>query len=388
MKKMIAVVCIAALMLGLVAAAQVESFSSGMSVYSAGKYQVGSDIEAGEYILFAIEDQEASFKISSDAEGTVEVSKGVFSTNTLLTVATGDYLDLSGCFAVWGRDYYSMYTVKLDEIGGMLKVGADIEPGVYMLSAQDGHPASYRVYQDVRLRLVADEKEFEDNCQVRLRDNQYLELVNCRLLGLMPEDESIVIVHPTPPPIPTPSVSSSPVSKPTSSGRRGSVLATATPKPTAEPTPEPTAAPTPAPTPEPTAFVTPEPSELPVPDQLPIDELTPVPSNNEDEESEPEAEPDELPAEEEKTEMPDADGEQASEALEENAPEKTAQKVRIDKIRTPTIRTEPTTKGKKLGVAKGGMEYELLETEGNWYKILLEDGKEGWIISTMAELVE
>lgn len=460
MKKVIAVVCIATLILGLAAAAQVESLSSGMSVYGAGKYLVGSDIDEGEYVLFAVEDQEASFIISSDAEGTAVISKGVFATNTLLAVANGDCLELSDCIAILARDYYSMYTIKLDEPGGMLKVGTDIEPGVYMISAQEDHPASYRVYQDVRLRLVADEKEFEDNCQVHLKENQYLELVNCTLLGLMPEDDSIVIVHLTPRPVsapnrvpdlstsetppartggtretknpssvPTPDASSLPstsetpdtnvsgrqVRRSTSSGRRGTVLATATPKPTAEPTPEPTAAPTPeptavptlppipepiavptpAPTPEPTAaltpvpapepevFVTPEPTELNVPEQLPIDELPPEPSDDEDgwQEDEPEAEPEEFPVEEENTELPET-------LEEEKEPAKSTQKVRIDKTRTPTIRTEPTTKGKKLGVAKGGMEYELLETEGNWYKILLENGEEGWIISTMAELVE
>ncbi len=65
-----------------------------------------------------------------------------------------------------------------------------------------------------------------------------------------------------------------------------------------------------------------------------------------------------------------------------------ARKVRINATRTPVIRDIPSTKGKTLGNAEAGAEYELLEAEDKWLKIRLDDGGEGWITSSMAEIIE
>ena len=72
-------------------------------------------------------------------------------------------------------------------------------------------------------------------------------------------------------------------------------------------------------------------------------------------------------------------------------PEKTldsVRKVRIAETRTPVIRAIPSTKGEPLGTAEAGAEYELLEAAEKWYKIRLDDGREGWIAGGMAEIVE
>ena len=59
-------------------------------------------------------------------------------------------------------------------------------------------------------------------------------------------------------------------------------------------------------------------------------------------------------------------------------------KVKINEGKNPNIRSEPSTEGKILGNAKSGQVYELLDTSGNWYKIRLANGKEGWIAKSMA----
>ena len=72
-------------------------------------------------------------------------------------------------------------------------------------------------------------------------------------------------------------------------------------------------------------------------------------------------------------------------------PEKTldsVRKVRIAETRTPVIRAIPSTKGEPLGTAEAGAEYELLEAAEKWYKIRLDEGREGWIARGMAEIVE
>ncbi|MBR4165984.1 MAG: SH3 domain-containing protein [Lachnospiraceae bacterium] len=75
-------------------------------------------------------------------------------------------------------------------------------------------------------------------------------------------------------------------------------------------------------------------------------------------------------------------------AAELNPPEIDGPKVRILPSKTPVVRSEPSTKGDKVGTAEAETEYALLETEGKWYKIRLHDGEEGWITSSMAEIVE
>ena len=67
---------------------------------------------------------------------------------------------------------------------------------------------------------------------------------------------------------------------------------------------------------------------------------------------------------------------------------KIKQKVRIDPKKSPNVRSIPSTRGKKLGVAKAGTEYELLEIGEKWYKIRLDTGIEGWVIAGMAEIVK
>ena len=442
MKKLLAVVFTAALILGLASAAQTEQLSSGMRIYGAGKYIAGTDIDAGEYILFSAKDQLASFVISVDAEGTAVISKGTFSMNTHLTVEKGDCVSLAGCAAVFASDYYSMYKIVPNAFCGMLKVGADIDPGVYELKAQPDGPSAYRIYEDTRLRIVTEEKEFDESCHVTLEKGQYLELNNCSVSGMIAENNAdyyfYAMILPSLSPAPTPAVRSRgnvtltptpgpsdwPAVSPNETGpapatrvrgetappdgrivptgessrpqRTGNtpasvtrtpgktsqetpptrkeaiVFSTATPKPKPAATPEPTPKPTmkPIPTPKPTVKPIPTPSLTAVPEPAP----SPVPQP-----SEPEG-PDEAFNQKE-TQDPDEP------MRDEGAQEGTA-KVRIDKTRSPIIRTEPSTKGKKLGVAKGGAEYELLETEGSWYKIRLDDDEEGWIVSNMAEVVE
>ena len=267
MKRILAMVCLAALLTASFSVLRAENRSTSMRLYGEGKYQVGENFEAGEYVLTAAE-QTGSFVVSVDAEGLDVISEDSFEANTILVVENGDYLNLIGCAAVYAEDYFTFFGSGLIPSGGMLKVGANLRPGDYELLGEDGKTPAYRIYQDARFRLVEEEGEFRESCRVRVAAGQYLELINCVVGALLSADNG---------------------------------------------------------------------------DQAAINSA------------------------------------QAAEEM---------RKVRIDEGRTPALRSIPSTQGAKIGEAEAGEEYELLETEGKWYKIRLENGAEGWITSGMAEIVE
>lgn len=63
-------------------------------------------------------------------------------------------------------------------------------------------------------------------------------------------------------------------------------------------------------------------------------------------------------------------------------------KVRINEGSNPNVRSKPASDGQKVGNAKSGKIYDLLEEKDGWFKIRLEDGSEGWIAGGMAQKVK
>ena len=354
MKKISFVLCVAVSVLLLFASAHSEGKpASGMRIYGAGTYTVGTNFVKGEYILFCSSSQEGTFIVSIDEEGNDVISEASFRGNAILTVEDGDYLQLINCTAASSEDYYSRYKIELDSSGGMLKVGKDIEPGVYELLAKEDKNPIYRVYDDSRYYFVAEEGTFQTARVVRLSQGQYLELNDCYLGEMVPEarlaDNASLPQVPPPPP--------------------GSLPDTQPPRPSSSSS-------SPAPLPQ----------ESPKPPETAANAEPPKPKET----SAPKNEQKETP----KEQGQGNGGEGAAKAQadqnmpKEETPQSTAQKVRINRSKTPVIRSIPSTKGEKLGAAEAGAEYELLDTEGKWYKIRLADGKEGWITSSMAEIVE
>ena len=228
MKRVLAVICLAAAIMGLFPAAQTENTgpSSRMHSYSAGKYEVGKNLKAGEYILFSAPLQTGFFAVIADMESMDLITKGSFEVNTFLTVEEGDWLIIANCIAIFANDYYRMRKIKLNETGGMLKVGVDARAGDYELTSLPNKTSVYRIYNDSRYRLVVEEREFRSTSHVTLEDGQYLELINCFAEGLLPEETA------TPRPAP----------KPTSEPAPDSPDAQQNPMPDMTATPAPTAA--------------------------------------------------------------------------------------------------------------------------------------------------
>lgn len=206
MKRVLAVICLAAAVMGIFPVAQTEKTgpSSRMHSYSAGKYEVGKNLKAGEYILFSAPLQTGFFAVLADMESMDLITKGSFEVNTFLTVEEGDWLIIANCIAIFAGDYYRMRKIKLNESGGMLKIGVDARPGDYELSSLPNKTSVYRIYNDSRYRLVVEEKEFHNTSHVTLEEGQYLELINCFAEGLLPEETATPRPAPTSAPQPEP----------------------------------------------------------------------------------------------------------------------------------------------------------------------------------------
>ena len=324
MKRILAVICLAALVISLFAAAETESVgvSSDMRTYAAGKYIVGKNADPGEYILFSAPYQTGFFAIYSDLGGVDLISKGSFDTNTIVAVEEGDCLIVANSIAIYAKDYYRVGTIRLRPSGGTLRVGTDVPSGEQEVKGQAGKTSVYRIYNDMRYRLVAEEGEVDGARQIFLDENQYVELINCTIDIDYPE--------PTPRPTPTP-------------GPDGAPVPVSTRRPSAKKTPKPSESSRQTAAPVQDTRANKRATETPLPTATPTPSPTPTP--------------------------------------------KVIRKVRIDQKRSPTVRSMPSTMGEKVGVAKAGAEYELLQVGRKWLKIRLDNGVEGWITDSMAEII-
>ena len=82
---------------------------------------------------------------------------------------------------------------------------------------------------------------------------------------------------------------------------------------------------------------------------------------------------------------------------DENSPgqqQEEAKKQLVEILSTPTgflrVRSEPSTLANEVGQVKPGETYELVEedTDTGWFKILIAEGKEGWVTNQYAKIIE
>ena len=180
-RKILAGVLALVAMLSLPAGVLADSLFEGMLVYEEGQYKVGRDFAAGEYVLLNTSDYSGYFSISSDANGRDIITNGLFEVNSIITVEYGDYLKLSRCIAIDADDFYSEYTIKTENDGVMLKVGYDILPGEYKLTAAAGSTGYYCVYNNSRQTDIVSNDLFKNSAWVTVRTGQYLVLSRCHI---------------------------------------------------------------------------------------------------------------------------------------------------------------------------------------------------------------
>ena len=162
-----------------------ETESSEMKHISAGMYKIGTDLDAGEYIVFASAGT-GYFCVSKDSNQTDIIYNDNFEYNSIITVYDGEYLDLTRCYAIPYSDYPD---VEIDKTG-MFKVGIHIPAGEYKLDSK-GEYGYYCIYPDSRQKDIIANDNFEGQTYVTVSDGQYLELVRCSFVDV-PEKPEII----------------------------------------------------------------------------------------------------------------------------------------------------------------------------------------------------
>ena len=146
--------------------------------YPAGFYKVGMDIPAGEYIVFS-EKNQGYFRVSSDREQNEILFKESFSYNSIITVKEGEYLELSGSYAIPIEEEPKVILSG----NGMFKAGLHIPEGSYKLQISGVNPY-YCVYSDSRHGDIVKNSNFEDEVEVFVADGCYLLLDECKFMRI------------------------------------------------------------------------------------------------------------------------------------------------------------------------------------------------------------
>ena len=151
--------------------------------YAADSYVIGQDMPAGEYAIFTSDDSTDStysycsltlYKDESDERRIAELR---FQHHGLITLYNGQHLVLSDGWAIAAEE-----ADILPGVSGMYKVGRDMEPGTYQLTALTSEGGSWALYNDVRYYYdyIDGYGRFVDPTVITVEEGQYLELTDVR----------------------------------------------------------------------------------------------------------------------------------------------------------------------------------------------------------------
>lgn len=156
--------------------------TSGAVKYEDGKYKVGTEIPAGEYVIFADGALDGYVERSKDSNGYQSsiIASSSITTNIIITVKDGEYLTITNGYAVPIDDSTELDLTK----GGMFKVGTHIDAGEYKIEVDDesvfgyaevatdssGDHTSVRISENIRTSL-----------NITVNDGEYLTLIYCHI---------------------------------------------------------------------------------------------------------------------------------------------------------------------------------------------------------------
>lgn len=143
--------------------------------FSSGQYKVGTDIPAGEYVIFA-DGETGYFSVTSDANGNDIITNENFEYNSIMSVVDGEYLELSRAYAVPIKDVSSLSVEKAN----MFKIGTFLPSGDYKV-VSDSDSGYYCIYGDDRQDEIVSNDNFEGQSYITVSDGQYLVLSRCHI---------------------------------------------------------------------------------------------------------------------------------------------------------------------------------------------------------------
>lgn len=147
----------------------------------AGHYKVGVDIQPGLYMCF-VESIHGYYCIASDANGDDIIANDNFSTNDMFQISEGQYLELSGAYALKFEEAPTSFVENGVLPQGFYLVGTHIAPGEYKIKSLDGVHAYYGLYSDANQRNIISNDNFETERYITISAGQYLELSGCELI--------------------------------------------------------------------------------------------------------------------------------------------------------------------------------------------------------------
>jgi len=148
----------------------------------AGMYKVGTDIEAGEYVVVAVDGETAYLEVAKDSTGTLEsiITNENFKSRMIITVSAGQYLEV-----VDGTIYPINYAPKVEKINGkltdgMYKVGVDLPAGEYKVVANTGTTVYYEVARDSIgiLSSIVTNGNISGERYITVKDGQYITILD------------------------------------------------------------------------------------------------------------------------------------------------------------------------------------------------------------------
>ena len=152
------------------------------TVYRPGIYQVGTDLPAGEYMIFTLTNGiKGSYSILSDMSDDAQIlDHASFPYNSIVSVENGQVLKLTRCSASPISE-----VPQIDHFyGNMYKIGYHIPAGTYRLkrakNAQAGVAFTLE-WPSNTYDSVIDYMEVKDNAVITVHEGEYLQLEDCIL---------------------------------------------------------------------------------------------------------------------------------------------------------------------------------------------------------------
>lgn len=149
------------------------------TIFEEDVYKIGTDMPAGEYKVFSVEDH-ASYTLTNDARGEDYVAYMSFDTFSYVSVEDDQFLELKNSFAIPVEDADPV-VIENDIIDpGVYRIGIDIDPGEYKVTATDEH-ASYTITGDANMNDYIDYSSIEKSNYIEVLEGEYLELKNAEI---------------------------------------------------------------------------------------------------------------------------------------------------------------------------------------------------------------
>jgi len=145
-----------------------------------GMYKVGSDIKAGEYILFG--SAMSYYQITKDSSGTLEsiISNDNFNSTRYITLKDGQYVEFRGAKMLTIEKAPIINPIDGKYSEGMYKVGRDIKAGEYK-AVPDGGGSYIEVSKNSNgtLNSIITNDIFEAEKYITIKNGQYIKLIGC-----------------------------------------------------------------------------------------------------------------------------------------------------------------------------------------------------------------